>query len=275
MEGCSRPVEVLMKPSYVLLIAALVMAAGISCGPTQEEYDALSNKYSRLQKEYDELKQLREMEMEKISEIMAENSALISKLKKLGIEIGELDSELANTKALNEQLRKKQEQAKKRLETLKNMLSKFKSLIAAGKLKVKIRDGKMFLELPSAILFPSGKSALSEEGQATLTEVAAVLVQIPDREFLVAGHTDNVPIKSAKYPSNWELSTARAVAVVKFMQEMGVNPVNLSAAGYSEYQPISNNATTEGKAQNRRIEITLMPNLNELPDLSDLEEELD
>ncbi|MFH1435833.1 MAG: OmpA family protein [Pseudomonadota bacterium] len=264
-----------MKPSTIIFFTVLIMAAGISCGPSQEEYDALSNKYSRLQKEYDELKLLRETEMEKISELMAENTALRSKLNKLGIELGELDSELADAKAINEELKKKQEMAKKRLETLKNMLSKFKSLIAAGKLKVKIRDGKMFLELPSAILFPSGKSALSEEGQATLTEVAAVLVEIPDREFLVAGHTDNVPIKSAKYPSNWELSTARAVAVVKFMQEMGVSPVSLSAAGYSEYQPIGDNSSEDGKAQNRRIEITLMPNLNELPDLSDLEKELD
>jgi len=176
---------------------------------------------------------------------------------------------------MNEKLRIQKDLAKQRLETLKNMLVKFKNLIAAGKLKVKIKEGKMFLELPSAILFPSGRATLSEEGKATLTEVAAVLTQIQGREFLVAGHTDNVPIQNPKYPSNWELSTARAVAVVKFLQEMGVDPHNLAAAGYSEYQPAVDNSTEEGRAQNRRIEITLMPNLNELPDLSDLEKEIE
>ncbi len=154
------------------------------------------------------------------------------------------------------------------------MLEKFKALIEGGKLKVKIKGGKMMLELPSAILFESGKADLSEMGKATLSEVAAVLVDIPDREFQVAGHTDNVPIKSNKFPSNWELSTARAVEVVKFLQAMGVQPTSLSAAGYAEYKPSVGNDTEDGKAQNRRIEIILMPNLDELPDLSSLESEL-
>jgi chemotaxis protein MotB len=264
-----------MKPMVLLLPAILAAAAAVACGPSQEEYDALANKYSKLQKEYDELQKLHDADQERINELVTENSAMAAKLEKLGVKLGELDSDLANAKAMNEKLKKQQELAKQRLETLKSMLAKFKNLIAAGKLKVKIKNGKMFLELPSAILFPSGKANLSEEGTATLTEVAAVLSQIQGREFLVAGHTDNVPISSTKFPSNWELSTARAVAVVKFLQQMGVSPENLAAAGYSEYQPAADNVSEEGKAQNRRIEITLMPNLNELPDLSDLEKELE
>lgn len=264
-----------MKLIHFLVLAVFVMIAFEACGPSQEEYDALANKYSRLQKDYNELKNLREDDQERINELLMENSAMAAKLETLGIKLGELDTDLATAKALNEKLKKQQALAKARLDTLKEMLGKFKSLIAAGKLKVKIKDGKMFLELPSAILFPSGKSSLSEEGKNTLTEVAAVLVQIKGREFLVAGHTDNVPITSGKFPSNWELSTARAVAVVKFLQEMGVTPMNLAAAGYGEYQPVADNTTYDGKAQNRRIEITLMPNLNELPDLSDLEKELE
>jgi chemotaxis protein MotB len=155
------------------------------------------------------------------------------------------------------------------------MLAKFKALIEGGKLKVKIKNGKLMLELPSAILFPSGKAVLSEQGEQTLTEVAAVLATISGREFQVAGHTDNVPLgKGSKFKSNWHLSTARAVAVVSFLQDMGVAPTQLSAAGYSEYQPTADNDSDEGKAMNRRIEITLMPNLDELPDLSDLEKEI-
>jgi chemotaxis protein MotB len=154
------------------------------------------------------------------------------------------------------------------------MLAKFKSLIKAGKLNVKIRRGKLVLELPSAVLFESGKADLSKDGAATLKEVAKVLSKIRRREFQVAGHTDTVPIKSANYESNWELSTARALTVVKFLQDNRVKPDLLSAAGYSQYQPAATNTTEKGKAQNRRIEIVLMPNLDELPDLSDLEKEL-
>lgn len=258
--------------SFMVPAVVLVMS---SCGPSQEEYDALANKFSRLQKEYDEMVRLREEDQARINELLTENSAMIAKLEKLGIKLDELDADLANAKALNEKLRKQQEQAKKRLQTLKDMLGKFKSLIAAGKLKVKIRDGKMYLELPSAILFPSGRASLSEEGKDTLTEVAAVLAMIEDREFQVAGHTDNVPISSGRFDSNWELSTERALSVVQFLQEMGVPSENLSAAGYGEHQPIADNSTQNGRAQNRRIEIILMPNLNELPDLSELEKELD
>jgi chemotaxis protein MotB len=266
-------------PAAVFPTAMVIVPAAVlflpSCGPSQEEYDALANKFSRLQKEYDEQIRLREDDQERINELMAENSAMIAKLEKLGIKLDELDADLANAKALNEKLRKQQELAKKRLQTLKDMLGKFKSLIAAGKLKVKIRDGKMYLELPSAILFPSGRASLSEGGKDTLTEVAAVLAMIEDREFQVAGHTDNVPISSGRFDSNWELSTERALSVVQFLQEMGVSSESLSAAGYGEHQPVADNSTEEGRAQNRRIEIILMPNLNELPDLSELEKELD
>jgi len=269
-----------MKSTATTRIGALAAAAACcaalaaSCGPSQGEYDVLSDKYGKLQKDYDELAALRAADQSQLAKLGAENAAMLAKLEALGVKLSELGTDLADTKSQNEKLKKQQELAKGRLETLKNMLSKFKNLIAAGKLKVKIKDGKMFLELPSAILFASGKAALSDEGKNTLTEVAAVLAQIPDREFLVAGHTDNVPIKNEKFPSNWELSSARAVAVVKFLQEGGVKPTSLAAAGYSEFQPAAENGTEEGKAQNRRIEITLMPNLNELPDLTDLEKEL-
>jgi chemotaxis protein MotB len=186
-----------------------------------------------------------------------------------------LMADIEAKKKLIEEMKKKEAQAQARLATLKDMLAKFKSLIEGGKLKVKIKNGKMMLELPSAILFGSGRANLSEEGKSTLTEVAAVLATIPDREFQVAGHTDDVPLgKGNKFKTNWHLSAARAVAVVTFLQEMGVSPAQLSAAGYSEYQPAASNETEQGKAQNRRIEITLMPNLEELPDLSELEKEL-
>jgi len=264
-------------------LATLTGALALFVGcVSQEEYENALKKIRDLEDQVADLEEMRQFDKERITELETENATMAAKLEQMGVKLSDLSGDLSATQAdleakkkLIEEMKKKEEQAAKRLATLKNMLGKFKSLIESGKLKVKIKNGKMMLELPSAILFESGKADLSESGEATLAEVAAVLATIPDREFQVAGHTDNVPITSKKFPSNWELSTARAVSVVKFLQEMGVKPTSLSAAGYSEYQPTTSNDTDSGKAQNRRIEIILMPNLDELPDLSALEGELD
>jgi chemotaxis protein MotB len=144
-------------------------------------------------------------------------------------------------------------------------------MVQSGKLKIKIVNNKMVVELASAILFPSGKARLSKEGKEALAQVAGVLAEITDRSFQVAGHTDNVPIRNNRFKSNWSLSSARAVAVVKHLIKNGVASKNLSGAGYADTQPAGTNETTEGRAQNRRIEIVLQPNLDELPDLSALE----
>jgi chemotaxis protein MotB len=129
----------------------------------------------------------------------------------------------------------------------------------------------MVVELAESILFDSGRADLKQDGQVALGEVAEVLKTIPNRDFQIAGHTDNVPINSRRFPSNWELSTARAVEVTRFLAEQGMTRERLSAAGYAETQPVASNDDPEGRAKNRRIEIVLMPNLDELPDLTELE----
>ncbi len=216
-----------------------------------------------------------------IANLVEYQKALEDQIEKLGGDKKKMQqkfqaaqSNLDSQQKLIEEMKRRQAQAQARLDQLRKMLAKFKNLIEGGKLNVRIRNGKLMLELPSAILFPSGKASLSDDGKATLAEVAAVLTDIRKREFQVAGHTDDVPISSARFPSNWELSTARAVSVVKFLQNEGMKPKNLSAAGYSEYMPAASNKSEGGRAQNRRIEIVLMPNLDELPDLSSLEKEI-
>ena len=143
-------------------------------------------------------------------------------------------------------------------------------MIQSGQLRVRIQRGRMVVELSENILFDSGKDALKPEGKTALTEVASVLASIQNRDFQIAGHTDNKPIKSARFPSNWELSTARGVVVARFLAENEVPEVRLPPA--MDTQPVASNDTPEGRAQNRRIEIVLMPNLDEkMPDLSSLE----
>jgi chemotaxis protein MotB len=136
------------------------------------------------------------------------------------------------------ELRQQHADADKRLVAFKSFAEKLRKMIEAGKLEVTIRQGRMIVKLPAEILFASGSAQLSEAGHAPLKELAAVLKQFPDRRFMVGGHTDNIPIGPSSFKSNWELSTARAVTVTEFLASSGVNPSRLTAAGYSEYDPI-------------------------------------
>lgn len=117
------------------------------------------------------------------------------------------------------------------------------------------------------MLFESGQGALTPEGKRTLSGVAAVLASMPDRHFQVGGHTDSQPIRLSPYASNWELSTARAIAVTSFLVAQGVDPRAISAAGYAEFDPVDTNATKTGMAHNRRTEISVEPRLEELVDV--------
>jgi chemotaxis protein MotB len=122
---------------------------------------------------------------------------------------------------------------------------------------------RLTMTMVDKILFPSGSADISKEGKLVLDKVVNILKDVKDRRIQVEGHTDNVRIYSAiktKYPTNWELSTARATQVVRYLQEAGgLDPAVLSATGYSEYQPVAPNDTDEGKSKNRRIEIVLLP----------------
>ena len=167
------------------------------------------------------------------------------------------------------ELQKAQEQAEKRAQQFRDMVAKFKSMIDAGKLQVEIRNGLMLVKLPDNILFDPGKTDLKPAGQEAIKQVTQILAGIEGRKFQVTGHTDNIPIKSAKFKSNWELSTQRAVEVVKYMMNAGMDPKRLSAAGYADTLPIADNASDDGRRQNRRIEIVVVPNIEDLPPMDE------
>jgi chemotaxis protein MotB len=163
--------------------------------------------------------------------------------------------------------------AAKRLQEYNSMLKQLKSMIDSGKLTVRIVRNKMVIELPEAVLFASGRAKLKKDGIRVLAELGPVLASLQGREFQVGGHTDNKPIKTQRFPSNWELSGARAIDVAELLIEYGVPGNRISAAAYADTQPSEPNETKEGRAKNRRIEIALQPNLDELPDLSGFEDE--
>lgn len=123
-------------------------------------------------------------------------------------------------------------------------------------------QGKLTVNILDRILFDSGEAVLQPAGEAVLKKIAGILAQHPTLKIHVIGHTDNVPIRAgarSRFASNWELSTARALAAVRFLTESaGVDPRRLGAVGYGEFRPLADNATSEGRAQNRRIAITIL-----------------
>ncbi len=123
-------------------------------------------------------------------------------------------------------------------------------------------QGKLTVNILDRILFDSGEAELKSDGAAVLRKVAAILDQHTNLQIHVVGHTDNVPIRPGarnRFASNWELSTARATAAVRFLVEKaGVDPHRLGAVGYGEFRPVADNSTAEGRAKNRRIAITIL-----------------
>lgn len=113
------------------------------------------------------------------------------------------------------------------------------------------------LVLTEGVLFASGKADLKEPARKVLASIAAELKKIPNN-IIIEGHTDNVPIRHGKYSSNWELSMARSYSVLLFMSGQGVSAKQLAGMGYGENVPVGDNATSEGRAKNRRIEISLL-----------------
>jgi chemotaxis protein MotB len=255
----------------LLVLCSVVSALAFGCGYSEEEMQVKRDRIDQLTRALDKLEQDHKDLQDRFKVVSAENADLSERLRQMGMNVEDSKKSMQDLNKMIEDLRAKERQAQARLQTFRNLFEKFQKMIESGQLRVRIVRGRMVVELSENILFDSGKADLKKEGQTALTQVAGVLASIPDRDFQIAGHTDNIPIKSARFPSNWELSTARAVTVARFLAAQGVPSNRLSAAGYAESQPTATNDTPEGRAQNRRIEIVLMPNLDELPDLSSLE----
>lgn len=145
--------------------------------------------------------------------------------------------------------------------TVKKALLAFKS----DEISVEMKNGKVYVSLSDKLLFKSGSAAVEEKGLDAIKTVADVLNKNPEIDVLIEGHTDNVPIKTAKYEDNWALSADRALSIVRLLSnEHGVNPKRLEAAGRAEFYPKAGNDSVEGRAKNRRTEIILSPKLDEL-----------
>jgi chemotaxis protein MotB len=200
-------------------------------------------------------------------------------LASMSMKIDKLSGEKGKLAARQEELTGKQQELMQQVAELKRMraaaeqrnadfrrlVEKLRKMMDAGTLEVKPRNGLLVVRMASDVVFAPGSTHIKEEARTALSELAQTLASFEGRRFQVMGHSDNKPIRSARFPSNWELSAARAVEVVKLLIEAGVKPEMISAAGNAEFDPLVDNETAENRTINRRVEIVFLPKIDELP----------
>ncbi|NNF13327.1 MAG: OmpA family protein [Gemmatimonadetes bacterium] len=242
--------------------------------------DTLRDGIETLEERNDSLRAAMDVELARRDQVEAALQRTIADLER---EQRSLEQELENARAASERLETmaglrgaELQSMRRRLESLQaveqevrernaiyeDVISRFQSLMDGGQLSVTIDRGRMVIQLPQDILFQSGSATLGSEGRSVISQVGEVLSDFDDRRFQVEGHTDNVPIATERFPSNWELSSARALAVVRLLTAQGVAPENVSGAAFGEYQPRASNEDRDNRALNRRIEIVMLPNLD-------------
>jgi chemotaxis protein MotB len=216
------------------------------------EADSKAKELASVMKERDELDKVLKSKTDDLSKSIAE----------LRQKTADLEAENTKLKENVAELKKKEAEVQSESNTYKQLTQEMKGEIAKGQITISELKGKLTLDVVDKILFASGQAEVTKEGLAVLKRVIDILKNVKDKAIRIEGHTDNVRIKGAlvkQYPTNWELSAARAINVAKYLQQQEIDPTLLSATAFGEYKPIANNDTPEGRAKNRRIAIILLP----------------
>ena len=288
----------IILPVLIVLLAASLSACSVMQGTYQkkvDEADTLTMRLAALQKKHDALaaenaalkadlagmtlqkdklttdlayvtgqRDKAAADKEELNQILQSKSDSLSQnIFELRRKVADLDAENAKLKAEVASLVKaREEQVQKVSSTYGSLLEKMKSEISKGQVTISELKGKLTVNMVDSILFDSGKAEVKKGGLEILGKVTSILKDVNDKSIRIEGHTDNVQISRAlaqRYPTNWELSAARAINVTRYLQGQGVDPGQLSAVAYGEWKPVGDNDTEEGKAKNRRIEIILVP----------------
>jgi len=253
------------RSSGALAVVALLAAGCVTRGSfdrVESERDGLAADKRRL----DERVRMLEASAESLD---SERVALIEQMEQLQQAHDSLDADVRQLReaerTLSESLSQREVELASRAQevdqlrgTYDGLVSDLESEVAAGQITIEqLRDG-LRLDLKEDVLFASGSADVNAPGQKVLAKVAQRVQSVPHR-IEVSGHTDDVPIHTARFPSNWELASARATGVLRILAQRGVPATRLSAVSFAQFAPLADNATPEGRARNRRIEITLKP----------------
>ena len=225
----------------------------------EETEDSLNQKQQKLEQLESSLDLLKQNSETALKERIKENEALMEKIAERE---NELADRMAQVDELDGLITRQQEAMRNLKEKLSDALLNFED----KGLTVEARDGKVYVSMENKLLFKSGSWTVGADGRLAIEELGNVLADNPDIAILIEGHTDNIPY-SGKGPlkGNWDLSTKRATAIVnQLLENPNILPQNLTAAGRGEYLPIAPNSTREGRAANRRIEVVLSPQLDEI-----------
>ena len=235
-------------------------------GALRQKYEQLVSDNTALKAEYEKLKGenagLARDKQELEGVLKAKSDTLSKNISELRQKVDALEAENSALKNDIVALQKvKEEKVKEVSSTYEKLLQNMKSEIAQGQVTISELRGKLTVNMEAAILFDSGKAEVKDDGLVILNKMIDTLKSVNDKNIRIEGHTDNVQIIGAltrTFPTNWELSAARAINVTRYLQKQGIDPAVLSAAAFSEYKPVADNGTKEGRAKNRRIEITLV-----------------
>ena len=218
----------------------------------------LENDIANLNKQIDLLKQNNTQALKQLEDMSVISSAQAESIKKSMENIGAKD---AYIQTLQQQMAHKDSLNMALVMNLKGAVGNLDD----KDINIKVDKGVVYIDISDKLLFKSGKYEVTEQAKTVLGKVAAVLKNQPDIEFMVEGHTDNVPYKgNGVLVDNWDLSVKRSTAVVRILQKQyGLDPAKIAAAGRGEYKPVADNATAEGRAANRRTRIVILPQLDQ------------
>lgn len=224
--------------------------------------DNQNNNIKKLEKQYNDLTNDNLSQSEQFSAALKQKS---DELKLKSNELSDKEKLLVEREKALYDMKKvvaQQDSITKRLnDIIRKALLSFKS----DELSVEIKNGKVYVSMSDKLLFKSGSAAIETKGLEAIKVLADVLEKNGDIDILVEGHTDNIPIKTAIYGDNWDLSVARATSIVRILtNDYKILPTRLTASGKGEFSPRTSNATPEGRAGNRRTEIILSPKLDEI-----------
>ena len=267
----------LIRPTSLILLLSLGLTA---CGYSQEEWDQKVRENESLQNQLKAQTEAHKKSQSDYQEAMQEIDGLKKQLADRGANLDNLNQSLAEQRKALEEYARRTEQLdaiRKRFELLQTKLQKLTQL----GLKVEVRNNRMLIQLPGDVLFDSGADKLKAEGQKILMQVADVIrndADLSKRRFQVAGHTDSKPLAGGPFKDNWGLSAMRARSVLLLLTSApdkngiggGLSPANWSAAGYADTDPVASNDTDDGRNKNRRVELVVQPDVEEMLNLKSL-----